>query len=385
VKFRFEKFGGVVASEDPPFLAFVDQQFMRELGAGESQLWQEPESRGPLTAPVEVHFAITNRCQSQCPHCYMDAGPADDQELSTEAFKYALDRLAEFGVFHIALGGGDALLRPDLFEIAEYARTIGLVPNLTVSGHGMTEEIAVRMKVFGQVNLSLDGIGPEGAILRGTNPVETVRQAAGLLLGAGVPTGLNCVVGRGNFHGLEKLFEWAHSHGLNEVECLRLKPAGRAGSTYEKQKMTPEQNRAFFPHLVDLAERFPIAAKLDCSFVPMLCWHDPPEELLEGLGVFGCEAGNVLVGARSDGSVSGCSFLPSDGLHIEDLPSKWADPTLFGVTRNWVQRAPEPCASCRYLEFCRGGCRAVALYETGSAEGPDPDCPRVTAFYSGRE
>jgi len=59
----------------------------------------------------------------RCPHCYMGAGEKDAEQLDTDGIKRALDILAEMNVFHIALGGGEALERPDLFEIAEYART----------------------------------------------------------------------------------------------------------------------------------------------------------------------------------------------------------------------------------------------------------------------
>jgi hypothetical protein len=151
MKYRFENFGGIIASENPPFLAFVDRNYMRQLGLGQSPLWDSSdESVGRLSAPTEVHFAITNKCSVGCPHCYMGAGEQDHGELDTASLKRALDILAERKVFHIALGGGEALERPDLFEIAGYARIKGLVPNLTVSGANITADVAKKMKVFGQ-------------------------------------------------------------------------------------------------------------------------------------------------------------------------------------------------------------------------------------------
>ena len=139
LKYRFENFGGIIASENPPFLAFVDRNYMRELGLDKSGIWDaSDETIGRLSAPTEVHFAITNKCSVGCPHCYMDAGKHDDGELDTASFKRALDILAQMKVFHIALGGGEALERRDLFEIAEYARRKGLVPNLTTSGSRIT-------------------------------------------------------------------------------------------------------------------------------------------------------------------------------------------------------------------------------------------------------
>ena len=168
MEYRFENFGGIIAGQSPPFLAFVDRNYMRELGLGESPLWRsDDESIGLLSAPTEVHFAITNKCSAKCPHCYMGAGEKDQGQLDTDSLKRALDVLAQMKLFHVAMGGGEALERGDLFEIAGYARQKGLVPNLTISGLAMTPGIAQKMKVFGQVNVSVDGIGAGHAVFRG--------------------------------------------------------------------------------------------------------------------------------------------------------------------------------------------------------------------------
>jgi len=381
IRYRFENFGGIVAGEHPPFLAYVDRNFMREMGLGESSRWSGAEDEiGVLTAPTEVHFAVTNRCTGECPHCYMDAGPANGEELDTRAMKLALEVLARQKVFHVAMGGGEALERKDLFEIAQHARSLGLVPNLTVSGRGLTADIADRMRVFGQVNVSLDGIGDLSGVFRGRDTFGIADRALELLVAAGIPTGINCVLGRGNFDGVEGLFKYAARRGLNEIEFLRLKPAGRGTRLYEAEKTTFAQNFALIPRLADLSRRHGVTAKIDCSFVPMLCCHDPNPEILEALATCGCEAGNVLMGIRSDGRVSGCSFLPSRGDSVFDLPSVLRDGAGPALPREWTQRAPEPCRSCRYVRICKGGCHAVSLHVIGRFEAPDPDCPRVVEF-----
>ncbi len=384
MKHRFEDFGGIIAGEDPPFLAFVDRDYMRNLGLGPSPLWQTEEiTIGRLSAPVEVHMALTNRCSAGCPHCYMDAGAADAGELDTARMRGALRALADLGVFHVALGGGEALERTDLFELAEFARQVGLVPNLTVSGRGITDDVARQMRVFGQVNVSMDGAGEAYAVFRGRDDFEIADQALTRLVAAGVPTGINCVVGRPNFDQIADLFAYAHEKRLNEIEFLRYKPAGRARDrqTFLKLATTAEQDIALAPLLADLSQRWEVTAKIDCSFIPMFCHHRPPLEVLEALGTYGCEAGNVLWGVRSNGVVAGCSFLETTGRSaIEMAKSPGIIQPTFRRLTTWPQRAPEPCRSCEYLNVCRGGCRAVALAVTGDIDAPDPACPRVLAW-----
>jgi radical SAM protein with 4Fe4S-binding SPASM domain len=379
--YRFENFGGIISNQNPPFLAFVDRNYMRELGLSKSAEWNtDDESIGRLSAPTEVHFAITNKCSVGCAHCYMGAGKEDEGELDTASLKRALDILADMKVFHIAMGGGEALEREDLFEVAAYARQKGLVPNLTVSGAKITPEIARQMTVFGQVNVSLDGVRKQYAVFRDKDMFDKADKALGYLIEAGVPTGINCVIGRNNFDSIGELFEYASSKKLNEIEFLRLKPSGRGMEKYSAERTTYEQNVSLTPLLARLSNEFGIAAKIDCSFVPMFCYHNPPTEMLEAMATYGCEAGNVLLGIRSNGDVSGCSFMKSSGLSVFDLPEGLNGRGPFEKIAKWVQDAPEPCKSCKYLQICKGGCHAVSEYVMGDFNNPDPDCPRVVEY-----
>jgi radical SAM protein with 4Fe4S-binding SPASM domain len=304
----------------------------------------------------------------------MDSGKKDQRELSGEDFRRAIDVLAGMGVFHIAMGGGEALEREDFFELAAYVRSRGIVPNLTTNGLLLTPETAVKCRVFGQVNVSLDFDGPteEG---RGRDTIAGMR-GIDLLLDAGIKVGLNCVVTRENFDRLNEVLAYASERGLADVEFLRFKPSGRGKLDYSERRLTPAQNREFFPTIKRLAQQYGTPVKIDCSFVPMFCWHGPDKVLMEQFSVYGCEAGNVLLGVRSDGSFGGCSFLPG-GESIFELPTLWNSSQKLSSLRTWAARASEPCRSCTYLEICKGGCRAVAAFVSGDSDAPDPECPFV--------
>ena len=386
MKHRFENFGGIVAVNSPPFLAFVDRDFVRELGHAESSLWEsDDQTINILSAPTEVHFSITNACNVGCNHCYMASGESDRHEMDTATLKGALKKLQSIGVFHVALGGGEALLRPDLFELAEYARQIGLMPNLTLSGHCVTEKIAKQLTVFGQVNLSIDGLGKTSTVFRNPKMFELADKALTLLVNAGVKTGINCVMGRNNFEAIPQLFQYAKQKKVNEIEFLRLKPAGRGKDLYKNERTTYNQNIRLIPLLSKYSKKYKIEAKIDCSFIPMLCYHNPPLDFLEKTATYGCEAGNVLIGAKSNGKINGCSFLPPIELSIFDFHDQWYTSPYFKKLRSWQSRAKEPCKSCSYLNICKGGCHAVALHESGSTDAPDPDCPMVINYFSKRE
>jgi len=301
--------------------------------------------------------------------------------MPAEDFRRAIDMLAGLGVFHMALGGGEALERSDFFELASYVRDSGIVPNLTTNGLLMTRETAQRCRMFGQVNVSIDGDHLVGEAGRGPDGLGGGVRAVDLLLEAGVRVGLNFVVTRQNFEQLPDVFGFAGERGLADVEFLRLKPSGRGKLDYFERRLTPAQNREFYPIIRRLSGECDVPAKIDCSFVPMFCWHAPDKALMEQFSVYGCEAGNVLLGVRSDGRVAGCSFLSGEE-SIFDLQRLWNGSELFSRLRAWPDRAPEPCRSCDYLDICKGGCRAVAEVVAGDRYAPDPECPFLDGEHS---
>ena len=128
-------------------------RLMRRLGFPESEKWRGPEEveARPLSAPTEVHVVLSRRCAAGCTGCYVDATPRG-AALSFEEACRILDELAEMGVFHVALGGGEALELDYLFAVAEHARARGITPNLTTSGLGLDQTSARKCAVFGQIN-----------------------------------------------------------------------------------------------------------------------------------------------------------------------------------------------------------------------------------------
>ena len=378
MKLRYESFGAIVAIDEPPALVHIDREMVRELGFPDSDRWSSASRH--LSAPTEVHAMVTNRCPAGCPGCYTSAVP-DESDAPTDAWKDALSALADAGVFHVALGGGESMLRTDLFELAEHARHVGLTPNLTTSGLGMTPELAERCRIFGQVNVSLDGLGAAYIASRGYDGEHHALRALKLLANAGVPTGINLVLSSVTWDGLARTTRVARDAGANEVEILRFKPTGRGREVYERFKLQPEQCSSLMNYLRDIQHQVPdITLKIDCSLVPFLCASGPDPDELRRLGVYGCEAGHALAAITAELEATPCSFLPRSVGSARELARDWDHSVDLLEWRNYHKRAPEPCGSCEYRTVCKGGCRAVSWHVLGDPFLPDPECPRVMAF-----
>jgi len=388
---RLERFGAIIQLALPRALVFVDRTMARRVArvAATPAQWQEPEDElgdHVLSAPLEAHLQLTNRCGAGCTGCYTGASPTGmPNEWGLVEWKQAIDVLAKAGVFHLALGGGESAVLPWLGELASYARERGLVPNLTTSGLEGFEALIQITDRFGQINVSLDGLAATYAAVRGFDGFARADAALRRLRAKKREVGINVVVTRHNFAELDAIFAYAAEQRLSEVELLRFKPAGRGASAYKDLRCTAAQHAVFLPTVLAAAKRHRVRVKVDCSYTPMLAHHRPDRALLAELCVYGCTGGDFLIGAKPDGRITACSFAAPPPLlqlgkrpTVTELASYWDTPGAFGAFRTW-REAAEPCRSCEYHSLCRGGCKVVSAHVGGDPSAPDPECPRVLA------
>src|SRR5688500_10922471 len=86
------------------------------------------EATGGRFLPHVVAWNLTKRCNLECAHCYLSAGPSETatDELSTdECFRIAGEILAVNPAPLFILSGGEPLLRNDLEQIAHFASSRG--------------------------------------------------------------------------------------------------------------------------------------------------------------------------------------------------------------------------------------------------------------------
>ena len=359
---RREPFGAWVRLGDDTLVA-VDRRLADRLGL-------PPAAFAPdhVPGPLEVHVAVTARCPVDCAGCYQSA-THDGEHVPFTQLRKTLHDLRDAGVFTVAFGGGEPLLRDDLGALADEARALGLTPVVTTSGYGLTAARARALGSFAQVNVSHDGVGGGYAAVRGFDGVAVAERAIATLRAAGVAVGVNHVLTRQNLDGLAATVEHVRALGARELQLLRYKPAGRAASLdYLARRLTPAQCDALGETLRALAPTLGegFSVRVDCALVPLVSRALPDAATLARFGVFGCEAGGHLGSVRRDGTAGGCSF--------DDAPGAEG---IAGF-RAFAAAPPEPCASCPLRAVCRGGCKVVSRH-LGDGFAPDPECPRVIA------
>ena len=94
-----------------------------------------------------------------CFYCYKGNKPGDwTLGMSLKGFKALMTKMPKT-VCQIAFGITSIDGNPDLFPIMEYTRSLGIIPNITVNGIGITPDVAKRLKeVCGAVAVSCNEV-----------------------------------------------------------------------------------------------------------------------------------------------------------------------------------------------------------------------------------
>lgn len=109
-----------------------------------------------------AHLELTSRCNLKCEYCYQKTQKY--QDLSTSKWKKVIDTLNLHGIHQITFGGGEPLLRDDIFELADYCNAFNIPVCITTNGLLVEKYGRKDFKKFRQVNVSYHGVDIEEPI-----------------------------------------------------------------------------------------------------------------------------------------------------------------------------------------------------------------------------
>lgn len=354
-------------------------------------------------APLMVVWNFTYRCNLRCRHCYENAGPLRSSrppaELTLEERLEVVEQLARSYIPTLSFSGGEPLLHPDFWPVAERARDLGIYMSINTNGTLITEELAARLEQVGiaYAGVSLDAPTPEQHdTFRGVpgawqRTVEGIRRLAATR----VATVLSFTITRHNYRTLPQMFRLAEELGMDKVMVYNFIPTGR-GSEMVEEDMTPEMREEALGEMY----RYAASGGSLCSTAPQLgrvckqhgrfdlipLAHTGPghvhnlEILADLLG--GCGAGRAYCALQPDGRVTPCVYMPEVTIgHIREasLLDIWHHSPLLEYLADRT-RLQGHCGECHFREVC-GGCRARAYAYFGDFTAPDPGCIHNADWY----
>ena len=137
-----------------------------------------------LDAPICLTWELTYACNLSCVHCLSSSGRRDPRELSTAQCRAVIDELERMQVFYVNIGGGEPTVRPDFWELVDYATAHHVGVKFSTNGIKITPERARRLAAsdYVDVQISLDGAtGQVNDAVRGAGSYATALRAMGNL------------------------------------------------------------------------------------------------------------------------------------------------------------------------------------------------------------
>jgi radical SAM protein with 4Fe4S-binding SPASM domain len=345
--------------------------------------------------PVLGELALTYRCNERCLFCYASCGEAScgspsladaqasealAEELGTEEWK-AIIRVfkEEAKIPFFSFTGGEPLLRPDLEELASYARSLELRVNLITNGSLASPSRAASLKAAGIDTAQVSLESPDEAIHDALCGIDGAwkRTIAGIraLCGAGVAVQTNSTLTAMNRESLPALPAFLAGLGVERFSMNLFIPAGRGLGAKELFLRYSEVGE-----IVDGLRRAAQAAGRT------FFWYSPTPYCLynpvaRGLGNKSCAAMDGLVHVNPRGEILPCSswpeslgsLVPGRDAGKRDALGRAAGGRFkeiwFSDRASYFKRkrfAPSGCASCDTFVACQGAC---PLYWAYAGEG----------------
>lgn len=163
--------------------------------------------------PVVANILITNRCNLRCFYCYPNVFGRRLPDMPLESFRRIVDLLAAKGTRMIEFLGGEPFLLGNLHEYVSYAKTRGLVCEITTNGYFVGNHLQ-SLPLFDSVCVSLDGDEAAHDLNRGRGSWGKAMAAIDLLQSRGVLTRIKAVVTRNNRGELPWLAELARERRM---------------------------------------------------------------------------------------------------------------------------------------------------------------------------
>ncbi len=347
------------------------------------------------SGPVVI-WNLIRRCNLTCAHCYSTSTDKDFAgELTTAEVKAVMADLRAYGVPVLILSGGEPLMRPDLFELAHHAKSLGFYLALSTNGTLIDEALVAPIAAVGfdYLGISLDGLAlTHDVFRRRQGAFDASLQALRLCRDAGLKVGMRFTLARDNARDLPALLDLMAEEGIHKFYLSHLNYAGRGNKNKDKDALVGMTREAMDLLIATGWSRLQrgepvelVTGNNDADGVYLLHWArrelpELAEDLRRVLVNWGGNASGVNIANIDNlGQVHPDSFwwnYPLGNVRDRPFSAIWedrTDPLMAGLNQR-----PRPvtgrCATCAHLDICNGNTRTRAYQVAGDMWGEDPGC-----------
>ncbi|MCX5853757.1 MAG: radical SAM protein [Deltaproteobacteria bacterium] len=201
---------------------------------------------GCIGYPGHPVWEVTAACNLSCIHCHAASGKPDPNELSTDEGKRLIDQIAEVEGFRtLFYTGGEPLVRPDIFDLLKYSKSVGFANIIATNGILIDEEMAWKLKNHGVIcnAISIDVCDPDihNFVRKSPQAFDLALRAMEATKKAGILLQINTTAMEYNMENLSELIDFVNAQDVRIMLMYQLVAVGR-GEKIEKATLKKSAN-----------------------------------------------------------------------------------------------------------------------------------------------
>ena len=302
-----------------------------------------------------LFFEITNRCNLSCAHCGSSCTSSGESlsvaDVETTLKSISGDKPA------VCLTGGEPMLHPNFFEIAECVRNMDFLWGMTTNATLIDGAAAERLKQAGMstVSVSIDGMEQSHDTLRHRQGAwKKALNGLQALQNVGFEPQITTVLHQGNFDELDQLYDLLCRMGIQSWRPINVEPIGRACESSD-MLLKPEQFFYLLSYIRN--KRFDPECQMEVTFG---CSHylGLEKERMVRDHYFLCGAGILTASVRSNGDICACldienrPELVQGNIRTDDFMDVWLN-RFQAFRRDRTEDCPK-CMDCPERFLCGG-------------------------------
>jgi len=334
---------------------------------------------GRLDRVIKAQMELTYRCNLHCVHCYTD--PYNKREFFPREMTFAevariLDEMADLEILYLNLTGGDIFMRPDFFQIYDYAYRKGFLLMLYTNGTLFTQAIIDRLKRLPpfSIDISCHSV-EEAAFDRFTQVPGSFRQfmkGMELLRHSGLPFCFRTKAMNWNKEEIPQIRQFVESFGQPFGFTTSLSPRLNGDLSSLDYRLSPEDRRVLNgpAHDHDAGDEASCATQHnETTQEDLTAWLSSPPNRL-----YRCGCASIEIHISAWGELGTCTMQYEHRASLREYSVKDAIAKVFGEVRARRYTTASPCRICDIYAFCDKN-PSDASRETGDPEAPIPyDC-----------
>jgi len=299
--------------------------------------------------PLSVYYLITYRCVFKCKYCNITKRISVQGELFTSQVYNIICEMAKAGVVKLHITGGEPMLRDDIGEVINLAKSRNIFVGISSSGYSIPNKIK-NIRNVDVVFLSFEGEKGVHDYIRGKESFEILREAMKVLKFYKIKFWTTTVLNKLNINSIDYILNMAKKEGfVANFVMLHSRDEDKFNCFFSKEEAEQiSLNRKDIKRVVlKLIEKKKSKEPVGTSFSYLyyiLQWKDYNKEFGINLGnLKKCWAGRLYAFLEPDGMLYPCGTLHDK--------SKGMPVLKYGFKKSFLKLQKPYCNNC--LSACQ--------------------------------